>query len=541
MRQPEIATKGVAMTRHEDEMKSEDNQDEMMIHKDIKSRPELLDSYQYQNYIPIWIKPRIKQEWLIQPDGSYVSSLSFSTSDRKDTLSNLVIDLVFVVLVVSLSDAFRKTVDKSPGIAIRDLFALFSPIWHSWMGSHKCLNIFEENDLVYTLFFFSNLLMSAVLSINTGSCASAGDRTGCSHFVWTIAGLRLLTVFGYLYGWYFNPRYHKFLKLRVLNDVVRLLLWFTTGFFFPNPSSKCHDEDPSHKCWSVFVTFWWISWFADNLQWIPLYFSLKSNYFSGKPELLPLDTKLVVERNDMFLIISLGEIIVAALATEGNGHTKENDELYTVSNLGPITLIVILVGLMKLVLFDLNPSPSPTGNTSSTHALNRHFFNGVIWMYIYMPLNATVVIIGAIMGTLKAYNDISLNAAKVLGAAVALLVISITIIDCQHSERSNPRRVGRKHRILISVCFSILILVFPQFPILYSATHSLMVLDSIFMIYVAFIYYSHFPPKLRREEKQNILDPPNGILSAPIDGNIAWGGIISYFTGKTKYDPCEYY
>lgn len=348
------------------------NQGEMAI-QDETGKLSQLFAYQYQNYIPIWIKPRIKQEWLIQPDGSYVSSLSLSTSDRKDTLSNLVIDLVFVVLVVSLTEAFRKAVDKSPGVAIRDLFALFSPIWHSWMGLHRSLNLFEENDLVYTSFFFLNLIVSAVLAINTGSCATAGDRTGCSHFVWTIAGLRLLTVIGYLYGWYFNPRYHKFLKLRVLNDVVRLLLWFITGFFFPNPNDKCHDEDPSHKCWTVFVTFWWISWFADNLQWIHLYFTLASNYFSAKHELLPLDTKLVVERNDMFLIISLGEIIAAALATEGDASTEVDDKHYTLSNLGSITLIVILAGLMKLVLFDLNPSPSPASNTSSTHALNTLF------------------------------------------------------------------------------------------------------------------------------------------------------------------------
>lgn len=162
-------------------------------------------------------------------------------------------------------------------------------------------------------------------------------------------------------------------------------------------------------------------------------------------------------------------------------------------------------------------------------------------MYIYMPLNATVVIIGALMRSLKAYEEVSYNSARVLGISVASLIIFITIIDSQHSERSNPRRVGRKHRILISVSFSVLILIYPYFMVSYPASRSLLILDSIFIFYVVFIYYSHFPPRLIRDEKQNILDPPTGHLSAPIDENVARRGETNYFTGKTKYDPCEYY
>ena len=502
-----------------------------------------IDSYQYQNYIPIWIKPTPNQEWLIQPDGSYVSSLSLATSVRKDTVSNMILDLVYVILVYQLSTAFRTAVDKYPGIAIRDLLAHFGPIWHTWMGYFRFMNIFDQNDLVFTLFFLLNLIGASIMGIDTESCATVGDRTGCVNFIFSNVGLRLLVVLGYLYGWYFNPRYHKFLKLRVVNDVLRLSLWFITGFFFPDPDSECHNEDPSHRCWDLVVAFWWISWFADNLQWIHLYYSLKSNYFSEKNEMLPMDTNLIVERNDMFLLISIGEIVTSALTIEhpeSEGRRPEDDDHnYTISQLAPVCLIVIISALMKLVLFDLNPSPSPTGSTCSKHALNRSFSMGVIWTYMYMPLNACVTAIGALFAPIHAYTTISYNASVVLSLSFAFLIVSIIIIDYQHSERKKPRRVNRFYRILISLGFSIIMFFSFRFddwdksPKL--TLDFLIVIVVILMLYVAFIYYSHFPPILEKDES----------ISAPLNDNLYVssdnGNSRLNHLSKTKYDPCEYY
>ena len=498
-----------------------------------------IDSYQYQNYIPIWIKPTPNQEWLIQPDGSYVSSLSLSTSVRKDSVSNMILDLVYVILVYQLSTAFRTAVNNSPGVAIRDLLAHFSPIWHTWMGYFRFLNLFEQNDLVFTLFFFLNLMGASILGIDTEGCATVGNRTGCSHFIFTIVGLRLLTVLGYVYGWYFNPRYHKFLKLRVVNDVVRLSLWFITGFFFPDPDAECHNEDLSHRCWALYLAFWWISWIADNLQWVHLYYYLKSNYFSRKNEMLPMDTSLTVERNGMFLMISLGEIVTAALTIENS--EGEDDHQYAVAQLAPVCLTVIMAGLMKLVLFDLNPSPSPTGSTCSKHALNRSFSMGVIWTYMYMPLNACVTAIGAMLAPLHAYAAISYNSSMKLSISFASFIISIIIIDYQHSERKKPRRVNRFYRILISFGFSIMMLLSFTFddwdksPKL--SIDFLIVLVMILMLYVAFIYYSHFPPILENDE--SISAPLNDNPNISSDKNNTT--VTRNHLSKTKYDPCEYY
>jgi hypothetical protein len=509
---------------------------ESEINLEESENDSILDLYEYQNNILVWTKPAPKQEWLIQPDGIYVSSLSFSTSVRKDSVSNMILDLVYVLLIYSLTNSFRSELTNTPWFAIRNLFALYSPIWHSWMGLFRYLNLFEENDLVYTLFFFLNLVGAAALSINTENCGSAGDRTGCVHFVWNIAILRLITVLGYFYGWYFNPRYHKFLKLRIINDVVRLLLWFITGFLLPKINDQCHKKDHFDSCWTLFYTFWWISWFADNLQWLHIYYYLKSNYFSGKNEMLPLDTSLVVERHEMFLLISLGEVIMAV------EYRRES----TSYDLAPVSLITIIVGLMKVALFDLNPAPSPTGKSGEKHALNRPFFMGVIWTYIYMPLNIVLVMIGAIMVTMKkTFRELLHNHSIVLSFSFAFIIIFITIIDLLHGERSKPRRVNRFYRILFGLFFSVMMAVLPFINDWNESSNKslefLLVHVIIFMFYVALIYYSNFPSsvaKSKRDRKQNIIDPLNDSFVTSSDGNIEF---TRYSSVSTKYCPCEYY
>lgn len=220
----------------------------------IKNKCIEIDSCEYQNYIPLWSSPNPRQEWVRQDNGRYVSSLSLlSVDERSATHSDLVLDLVYVVLLSSLSRAFRSSIDDHPLIALRDLFAMFSPIWHSWLGIGRFLNQFQENDFIFTSYFFLNLLLSAVLGINAEHCGTNQDRTGCSYFVWSIAGLRLLTLVGYIYVWCFNPHYHKLFKSRLFNDGIRICLWFITGFFFPSPNSECHHSNASDECWQPFL------------------------------------------------------------------------------------------------------------------------------------------------------------------------------------------------------------------------------------------------------------------------------------------------
>ena len=494
-----------------------------------------IESCEYQNYIPLWKEPNPRQEWVHQEDGTYVSSLFLTPEERSATHSDLVLDLVYVVLLSSLSRAFQSSIDDHPLIALRDLFALFSPIWHSWLGIARFLNQFQENDLVFTSFFFLNLILSALVGINAESCGTSKNRSGCADFVWSIAGLRLLTILGYFYVWCFNPHYHKLFKARILNDGCRMCLWFTSGFFFPNPDSDCHDKSILDPCWQFFIAFWWIAWFSDNFQWIYFHYLLYSGYYKGKSEILPMNTKIAVERNSLFLVISLGEIITASLVPsykvdeiESEEHTRrlqvsahDDYALYTVSSLAPVSLIILMAGLIKLLLFDLNPAPSPTGNTAGRHALNRTHRTGTIWLFTHMPLNACIVIIGALLEPLKAESQISYYASMVLSSAVASLILMIMILDLQHDEGIKRRRVPRTFRVIISFCFALLIVAL-WFLGDWHTTSTLsnnfvLFIDIMLMLYVGFTFYSHFPPGSKRSnEELCMIAECNGQLSRPL-------------------------
>merc|ERR1719456_406677 len=143
-----------------------------------------------------------------------------------------------------------------------------------------------------------------------------------------------------------------------------------------------------------------MAWASDNGAWIYFYYLKKNNFYSmGKKEMLPINTQLLVERQQLFLIISLGEVITAALAQaheESNSSSGEHDSrrlessetddsAYIVPSLGPVILIAMIAGMLKLLLFDLNPKPHPSGLTSGSHALNRTFFSGTCWVLMHMP------------------------------------------------------------------------------------------------------------------------------------------------------------
>ena len=532
-----------------------------------------IESCEYQNYIPLWKEPNPKQEWVRQEDGRYVSSLSLTREERSATHSDLVLDLVYVVLLSSLSRAFRSSVDDHPLIALRDLFALFSPIWHSWLSIGRFLNQFQENDLVFTCYFFLNLVLSAMVGINAESCGTNKNRAGCSDFVWSISGLRLLTIFGYIYVWCFNPHYHKMFKARLLNDVVRMCLWFTSGFFFPDPNSECYNSPITDSCWQPFLVFWWMAWFADNFQWIYFHYLLKTGYYKGKSEIIPMDTKIAAERNSLFLVISLGEIITAALVPSYGGEEHESqgedyrrrlqftssddDKLYTISSLAPVSLIVFMAGLIKLLLFDLNPAPSPTGSTTGRHALNRNHRTGTIWLYMHMPVNACLVILGALLEPLKAESQISYYASLTLSSAVACLILMITILDLQHDEGIKRRRVNYVHRTIIGGFFATLMIVLWFIDDWHESSalsyDFVLFIDVLLMFYVGFTFYSHFPPSAKRSKDElRVISECNGELDKPLlqaayatsEGNIG----VDYDNdldeddlGKDGNVPCECY
>ena len=97
-------------------------------------------------------------------------------------------------------------------------------------------------------------------------------------------------------------------------DSIVCILWLVTGFM---PSGDQCGND-INECWAPFLVCWWLAIFFDlcrayAMPWLHSWFPL----IQSKADVLPLNTPLMVERYQLFVILSIGEIVTASLASEG--------------------------------------------------------------------------------------------------------------------------------------------------------------------------------------------------------------------------------
>jgi len=255
--------------------------------------------------------------------------------------------------------------------------------------------------------------------------------------------------------------------------------------------------------------FWWIAWSIDYLKMACHHIFLYWGYFSSKLELLPLDLHYWVERMNLFLILSLGEVISASLAgvshhneQVSSNEEEENDENYDSLHSSPVArvaTVVLLSGFLKLLLFDLNPEPAPSGLSLGNHALSRSVVSGVLWNYSVVPMNAAIVILGAVLEPIQAGESINKNYTTSICVALAVLLLLLLCQDLLHDQGVKIRRISFRYRLAGSLLFIILILFFsnlgdPQHWLNYPY-RMLGYIVVIVFCNVSFTFYSHLPPK----------------------------------------------
>ena len=288
-----------------------------------ENSPKLLDNRVNEflhtlNYLELWVHPSPRQVWekstLPCGTNTWVSSLSRSKERRGATPSDLVLDLVYVVLLAQLGRAFRAELGNDAWLAFRDFVALFTPIWFQWNCVGHFLNRFEQKDVVFALYFVGNILTMAIVGISAERCGSATVREGCAEFSWSIAGTRAWTVLYQLYALKCNPKYWKAIAMYIVPDIMTIIAWTITGFM---PAGEtCGDV--VNSCWGAFIFFWWLAIACDLLRFFtPMIVVRQLKLIKDRSEAISLNINLLAERHELFIIISIGEIIAASLASEG--------------------------------------------------------------------------------------------------------------------------------------------------------------------------------------------------------------------------------
>ena len=287
-------------------------------------------------------------------------------------------------------------------LACRDTVALFLPIWLQWFRIGRSLNLFEQNDVVHLLYFGTNMLLAVMIGRHVLDCGGKAidigeDRASCQDFLLWLVLSQATTIIYTLYGTYHNYRLHSyFLNVRNVWLLVSTLGWIFTAYV-GIPNFRATGD------WTLFIFSWWMSLAIEIAFWLVVVSGrmiMLNNCIcccvkrcsSSSRKNVPVNTHVLVERLDLFVILALGEVVAGSDVVGG---VKGSGSIFRV-----ILCVLLALGL-KFITFDLAEHPTSSSRKGSSrqasHALSTSAPRGCCFVWSYVPITLGVIFVAAVL------------------------------------------------------------------------------------------------------------------------------------------------
>ena len=166
------------------------------------------------------------------------------------------------------------------------------------------------------------------VGVSAEQCGSASLRQECGDFAWSIALNRFVLILMSSYAVYHNWQYKRQFLSYIIPDILVTLLWILVGFM---PSEDCCDKEsgeecPINSCWTPFIVCWWSAIFVDFFKALMPLWWFRLKLIKCRTELMAFNLPLLVERYELFVIISIGEVVAASLASESVSSEGAEDD-----------------------------------------------------------------------------------------------------------------------------------------------------------------------------------------------------------------------
>lgn len=202
---------------------------------------------------------------------------------RHATWLELFFDLVFVAAVGRLAHVLGEDV-SARGVLV--YLALFVPVWWAWIGATFYADRFDTDDLADRVLALAQMAAAAAMAVNVDH---ALDSSGAA-FALSYAAFRVLLVLQYAVASRHAPEARPLALRFAAGFALAAAVWVASAFV----------EPPLR---------WWM-WAAGIA--VDLLTPITAGRLHAK---VPVDTSHLPERFGLFVIIVLGESIVAVVAT----------------------------------------------------------------------------------------------------------------------------------------------------------------------------------------------------------------------------------
>lgn len=281
-------------------------------------------------------------------------------------------------------------------------------------------------------------------------------RFSCRQVAWGMLGLKLGTLLLTGYAFAFNRCLWRLFTVRIAADVLLALLWVAVAVMPFGDTDNLADPG-----WQLYHTCWWSAVAIDMALsvWLMAPWAPRASWHrAARRYRAPVDLAFAVERLGLFYILSLGEVVVAAVAFEA-GTTKGNatagseghESGVGAQRYGDAAAAVCIVWCYKMLYFDfadLAEQRNPDfqhGQHPSPHAAAVSAPCGWLWELTHVPLNMATVLTGA---TVHEYvlGHHGLNRAG-LAVAAGTVVLCISLLHATTAGMHPRALLARGNRI----------------------------------------------------------------------------------------------
>jgi low temperature requirement protein LtrA len=333
-------------------------------------------------------------------------TLDYDASERHASWLELFFDLVYVFAVSRVASILLDSPDVW---GFLKYLALFIPVWWSWVGFTFYADRFESDEIEYRVLTFASMLTVAALSISIGGAFSVSGDTA---FVACYAAVRLMLVTQYARTAYYVPLARRLSMQYVIGFSVAVLILL---------ASLVVEPPVRYYIWAAAMLIELATPFID----------------SKLTRIIPFDHSHIPERFGLFIIIVLGEAVIAT----ANGASGVPWNLATAAT---ASLGFAMAACIWWINFDFVEDDA----IKSQSLLRRFIF---IVSHFFMVASIVVIGIGvehAIKDTVEGHPHLA--TVLMLGGGTAAYLTSITVVRLA----SGVCNVITSRLIAIAVCIT---------------------------------------------------------------------------------------
>ncbi|HEU4451639.1 MAG TPA: low temperature requirement protein A [Longimicrobium sp.] len=336
------------------------------------------------------------EEWIRPPE--LRTAEETEDGERHATWLELFFDLVFVAAVGRLAHVLGEDVGWR-GVAV--YAALFVPVWWAWIGATFYSDRFDTDDLADRVLALAQMAAAAAMAVNVDH---ALDSSGAA-FALSYAAFRAILVAQYLYAGRHAPEARALCRRWALGFAIAAVLWAISALV-PPPLR--------YGLWAAGIA-------VDFLTPIT----------AGRIHRdVPTDTTHLPERFGLFIIIVLGESIVAVVTTLDR-------KVWGLPGASAAFLaLVVAFSLWWIYFGNLDGTAIRAARREGRTVLYQ------VWLYAHFPLAAALAATGVAVGHILAMppgGEMKEADRWLLCGAFALCVAAIGVLDRVYAAAGSPR------------------------------------------------------------------------------------------------------